>query len=175
MLRGDLENRIHVLIEELKKFNNVILFIDEAHTMSTGNDPGGLTLFNTLKPAMARGQITLILSTTQEEYERYISKDKAFTRRCNTILVKETSLENTYKIIKKKLPALESFHNVNYSEEAIKTALEFADNFIYTTSFPDKAFDIIDELGSFGKYNPICQITENVNYKKILKQRKKNS
>ena len=148
--RGEFEKRMKAILNELKKENEPILFIDEIHMIvgagAAGN--GNIDVANLLKPALARGEIRCIGATTYEEYKNHFEKDRALNRRFQKIDIKEPSIEDTIKILKGLKSKYEEFHNVRYSEEAIKTATILAKKYLREKFLPDSAIDLIDEAGA---------------------------
>ena len=148
--RGDFEERLKAVIGELEKMPNAILFIDEIHTViGAGATSGGsMDASNLLKPALAGGVIRCIGSTTYKEYRNYFEKDRALVRRFQKIDVNEPSLEDSIKILRGLKPYYEKHHNVRYTAEAIRAAVELAQRYINDRKLPDKAIDVIDEVGA---------------------------
>jgi len=147
--RGQFEERLKKLLSELKSYKNGILFIDEIHTLiGAGGAEGSMDACNLLKPALARGEISCIGATTNEEYKKSIRKDGAINRRFHTIDVKEPSPEETIEILKGLSIFYENFHGVKYSLKSIKLSVELANKYITEGNFPDKAIDIIDHAGA---------------------------
>ena len=147
-VRGQFEQRMQQLINELQKNKNIILFIDEIHEIvGAGNAEGGMDAGNVLKPALARGDIQLVGATTLNEY-RTIEKDSALERRLQPVQVNEPTTEETIQILKGLQPKYEDYHHVKYSNEAIKAAAELSSRYIQDRFLPDKAIDLIDEAGS---------------------------
>lgn len=147
--RGQFEQRFQGLLDELKKNNNYIVFIDEIHTMiGAGNGEGALDVANMLKPALARGEITCIGATTHAEYKKLFEKDGALKRRFEAITIEEPNKEQTKKILMSSKAQFEQFHGVTYSEQIIEDVIFLCEKYIPYRKFPDKAFDIIDLLGS---------------------------
>ena len=147
--RGEFEERLKNIIKEIKKVNNIILFIDELHTLiGAGGAEGAIDAANMLKPALARGEIQCIGATTLNEYKKYIERDVALERRFQPILVKEPSLEETIRILMGLKESYENFHKVNYSRESIISAASLAQRYINDRYLPDKAIDLIDEAGA---------------------------
>ena len=148
--RGDFEERIKELVKELESRNDIILFIDEIHTIiGAGGAAGTLDIANILKPSLARGTIQCIGATTLDEYRKSIEKDGALERRFQKIIVDEPTAEETLAILRNIAPKYESFHNVLYSEEVLQACVSLARQYISDRRFPDKAIDILDEVGSF--------------------------
>ncbi|BBJ27607.1 ATP-dependent Clp protease ATP-binding subunit [Athalassotoga saccharophila] len=152
--RGEFEERLKSLIDAVKGNSNVILFIDELHTVvGAGSVEGGsLDASNMLKPALARGELRCIGATTLEDYRKYIEKDKALARRFQTIDVKEPSEEETIKILLGLKDSYESHHGVKIENEAIETAVKLSSRYISDRFLPDKAIDLIDEAASRVKF-----------------------
>ena len=153
--RGDFEERIKKVLNEINNHENPIVYIDEIHTIVGAGSIGGgsLDTSNLLKPYLMEGKIKFIGATTFDEYKKYFEKDKALTRRFQTIEVKETSVEETIKIIQGLKSNYEIYHNVKYTDEAIKLAVELSSKYINDRFLPDKAIDIIDEAGSYISMN----------------------
>jgi ATP-dependent Clp protease ATP-binding subunit ClpC len=147
--RGQFEERIKAILNELQKNPDVILFIDEIHTIvGAGGAPGSLDAANMLKPALARGEIQCIGATTLDEYRQSIEKDGALERRFQKILVDPTTAEETLQILENIQDRYEYHHNVRYTPEAIKACVRLTDRYITDRCFPDKAIDALDEAGS---------------------------
>lgn len=147
--RGQFEERIKGLINELEKNKDIILFIDEIHTIAgAGNSEGGLDASNIFKPALARGEIQCIGATSIEEYRKYIEADGALERRFQKVLIEPTSIEETLTILNNIKEKYETFHNVHYSEEALKACVMLTDRYMPERNLPDKAIDIMDEAGA---------------------------
>jgi ATP-dependent Clp protease ATP-binding subunit ClpC len=147
--RGQFEERMKVIIEELQTNPNIIIFIDEIHTMvGAGNSSGSLDASNILKPALSRGEIQCIGATTLDEYRKSFEKDGALERRFQKIVVDPSSKEETLEILKQSKLKYEEHHKVTYDDNTLKLFVELADRYITDREFPDKAFDILDEVGS---------------------------
>lgn len=147
--RGQFEERIKAILNELQKNPNVILFIDEIHTIvGAGSTPGSLDAANMLKPALARGEIQCIGATTLDEYRQSIEKDGALERRFQKIMVDPTTAEETLLILQNIQDRYEYHHNVRYTPEAIKACVRLTERYITDRCFPDKAIDALDEAGS---------------------------
>ena len=147
--RGQFEERMKIIIEELQMAPNIIIFIDEIHTMvGAGNSSGSLDASNIFKPALSRGEIQCIGATTLDEYRRNFEKDGALERRFQKIVVDPSTKEETFEILKQSKGKYEEHHKVNYTDESLLLCVELADRYITDREFPDKAFDILDEVGS---------------------------
>lgn len=152
--RGQFENRLKGVVDEVKRLGNVILFIDELHNiMGAGNSEGAMNAANILKPALARGEIRIIGSTTLAEYRKSIEKDTALERRFQPIIVNEPNREDTLAMLYSKRAYLEDYHYVTYSDEILTATFDLADRYITNRFFPDKAIDILDEAGSQANLN----------------------
>lgn len=147
MYRGQLEERLQNIINELKNCKNVILYIDEFH-QATGEEKS-TSIADILKPSLSRGEISVIASTTTREYKKFVEKDAALRRRFQKIIVEEPTKENTLEILKGLERAYSEHHKVNYSEDILKTCVDWADKYVYDRKFPDKAIDILDIAGSY--------------------------
>ena len=147
--RGDFEDRIKKVLNEVKKVGDVILFIDEIHTIvGAGSAEGAVDAANILKPLLARGEIKVVGATTLNEYRKYIEKDSALERRFSPVNVGEPTSEDTIKILEGIRDKYEAHHNVKITEEAIKSAVELSVRYINDRFLPDKAIDLIDEAAS---------------------------
>ena len=147
--RGQFEERLKVIIEELGANPNIIVFIDEIHTIvGAGNASGSLDASNIFKPALARGEIQCIGATTLDEYRKNFEKDGALERRFQKVIVEGASMEETFQILLNSKDRYESFHKVSYSDEVLKACVKLAERYITDREFPDKAFDILDEVGA---------------------------
>jgi ATP-dependent Clp protease ATP-binding subunit ClpA len=149
--RGDFEERIKRVLDEIKKLNNPIVYIDEIHNIvGAGALSGGsMDASNLLKPYLMEGKIRFIGATTFEEYKKYFEKDKALSRRFQTVEVKEPTIEETTEILEGLKENYEKYHNVKYTKEAINTAVTLSAKYMNDRHLPDKAIDIIDEAGAF--------------------------
>ncbi len=154
--RGDFEKRFKALLAELKKNNKAILFIDEIHTIiGAGAASGGvMDASNLLKPMLASGEMKCIGSTTFQEYRGIFEKDRALARRFQKIDVLEPSVDETYQILKGLKPSFESHHDVKYRDKALRAAAELASKYINDRQLPDKAIDVIDEVGAYQRLQP---------------------
>ena len=147
--RGQFEERIRSILNELKKNPNIILFIDEIHTIvGAGSAAGSMDAANMLKPALARGEIQCIGATTLDEYRQNIEKDGALERRFQKVIVEPTTAEETLQILKNIKYKYEDHHNVNYTDAALEACVKLTDRYITDRNFPDKAIDALDEAGS---------------------------
>lgn len=147
--RGQFEERLRSIINELQKNPNVILFIDEIHTIvGAGAAAGSMDAANMLKPALARGEIQCIGSTTLDEYRKSIEKDGALERRFQKVVVNPTTAEETLRILKNIKDKYEDHHNVIYTDEALEACVKLSGRYITDRNFPDKAIDVMDEAGS---------------------------
>lgn len=174
--RGDFEERIKKCLNEVKKAGDVILFIDEIHTIvGAGSAEGAVDAANILKPLLARGEVNVIGATTLNEYRKYIEKDSALERRFSPVTVTEPTVEDTIKILQGIRDKYEAHHNVKITEEAIKSAVELSVRYINDRFLPDKAIDLIDEAASkvrmkaYTQPDSIKQIEEDLT--KILKEK----
>ena len=147
--RGQFEERMKVIIDELTSNPNVVVFIDEIHTLiGSGNSSNSMDGANIFKPALASGDIQCIGATTLDEYKKSIEKDGALARRFQKIKLDQPSISETIKIIKQSIDKYESFHKSIYSDEIIELSVRLADRYITDRAFPDKGFDVIDEVGA---------------------------
>ena len=160
--RGQFEERMKAVMNEIEKSPEVILFIDELHTIvGAGGASGSLDASNMFKPALARGEIQCIGATTLDEYRQYIEKDGALARRFQMVMVDATSPEETQQILENIKDKYENHHHVNYTEEAIKSCVTLSDRYISDRFLPDKAIDVMDEAGARVHIN-------NINVPKII-------
>jgi ATP-dependent Clp protease ATP-binding subunit ClpC len=147
--RGQFEERMKVIIEELQSTPNTIVFIDEIHTIvGAGNSSGSLDASNIFKPALARGEIQCIGATTLDEYRKNFEKDGALERRFQKVIVDAATKEETLQILLNAKDKYEVFHKVHFTDEVLSICVDLADRYITDREFPDKAFDIIDEVGA---------------------------
>jgi ATP-dependent Clp protease ATP-binding subunit ClpC len=147
--RGQFEERMKVIMEELYNNPDIIIFIDEIHTMiGAGNASGSMDASNIFKPALSRGELQCIGATTLEEYRKNIEKDGALERRFQKVMVDPSTKEETLQILQNSKERYEDHHKVTYSDDILKLCVELADRYITDREFPDKAFDIIDEVGA---------------------------
>ncbi|GGZ35841.1 ATP-dependent Clp protease ClpC [Echinicola pacifica] len=176
--RGQFEERMKAVMNELEKSPNVILFIDELHTIvGAGGASGSLDASNMFKPALARGEIQCIGATTLDEYRQYIEKDGALARRFQMVMVDATTPEETIQILNNIKDKYEDHHNVNYTPEAIEACVKLSDRYISDRFLPDKAIDILDEAGARVHINnihvpeEILKLEEEVENIKVEKNR----
>jgi ATP-dependent Clp protease ATP-binding subunit ClpC len=147
--RGQFEERLKVIIQELNENPNVIIFIDEIHTLiGSGNSSGAMDGANIFKPALASGEIQCIGATTTDEYKKSFEKDGALARRFQKIKLTQPNVDETIQIVNNSIDKYESHHKVSYGKEIISACVKLADRYITDRAFPDKAFDIIDEVGA---------------------------
>ena len=147
--RGQFEERLKVILEELQNNPNIIIFIDEIHTLiGSGNSSGSLDGSNIFKPALARGELQCIGATTLDEYRKSFEKDGALERRFQKVIVDPSTVSETIEILKNIRDKYESYHKVSYSDEIVELCVKLADRYITDREFPDKAFDILDEVGA---------------------------
>lgn len=152
--RGQFEERIKAIINELQQVTNVVVFIDELHTMvGAGNASGSMDAANILKPALARGEIQCIGATTFDEYKKHLEKDAALVRRFQKIILKEPTQAETIDILKNLKTSYEDYHKVQYEDNVVETIVNLSNRYITDRQFPDKAIDVLDELGSEKKVN----------------------
>ena len=147
--RGQFEERMKAVMNEIEKNDNIILFIDEIHTIvGAGGATGSLDASNMFKPALARGDIQCIGATTLDEYRQNIEKDGALERRFQKIIIEETTVEETYEILKNIKDKYENHHNVTYTDDALKACVDLTKRYVTDRFLPDKAIDALDEAGS---------------------------
>lgn len=147
--RGEFEERMQQLIDELRRADDTIIFIDEIHTIvGAGATQGSLDTANILKPALARGQMQTIGATTRDEFRENIECDSALERRFQKVIVEPTTAEQTLMILQNIAPHYEQYHNVRYTEEALRACVTLSERYITDRHFPDKAIDVLDEAGS---------------------------
>jgi ATP-dependent Clp protease ATP-binding subunit ClpC len=152
--RGQFEERIKAVMEEIKRSQDVIIFIDELHTLvGAGAAEGAIDASNILKPSLSRGEIQCIGATTMDEYRKYIEKDAALERRFQTIMVEPPTVEQTIDILKGLRDRYEAHHRVTFKDDALEAAAKLSDRYISGRFLPDKAIDIIDEAGSRARLN----------------------
>ena len=152
--RGQFEERMKAIMDELEESKNIILFIDELHTIvGTGNASGSMDAANILKPALANGGIQCIGATTLDEYRENIEKDKALDRRFQSVIVEETTMDETQTILENIKGKYEDYHKVTYTDEAIVECIKLSNRYISDRSMPDKAIDVLDEAGASTNVN----------------------
>ncbi len=148
--RGQFEERMKVILNELRKHPEVILFIDEIHTIiGAGNAQGSLDAANILKPALARGEVQCVGATTTAEYSKSIEKDGALERRFQKVMVQPTTTDETFAILSRLSETYGTFHHVQYTEEALRACVKLTDRYVTDRAFPDKAIDAMDEAGAY--------------------------
>ena len=166
--RGQFEERMKSVINELHRHPEVILFVDEIHTMmGAGNAQGSLDAANILKPALARGEVQCIGATTISEYRKSIEKDGALERRFQKVMVQPTSAEETYAVLTRISEVYGTFHHVRYTEEALHACVKLTDRYITDRFFPDKAIDAMDEVGAWKSSQAIKQEGDEAKGEKI--------
>ncbi len=177
--RGEFEERIKRSLKEVRQSGNILLFIDEIHTIiGAGGAEGAIDAANILKPSLARGEIQLIGATTREEYRKYIEKDAALERRFQSVVVEEPSEEETISILKGLLERYEEHHHVKITEAAILAAVKMSERYVNDRFLPDKAIDVIDEAAaraSLSKYIPSPQLREMEEEMIRLEQKKEDA
>lgn len=147
--RGQFEERIRALVKEIEQNPDVIIFIDEIHTLvGAGSTPGSMDAANMLKPALARGTIQCIGATTLDEYRNSIEKDGALERRFQKVMVEPTTADETVAILRNIKDRYEHHHHVEYSDDAILACVKLTDRYVTDRAFPDKAIDALDEVGA---------------------------
>ncbi len=147
--RGQFEERIKAVMEEIRKAKNVILFIDELHTIvGAGSAEGAMDASNIIKPALSRGELQCIGATTLNEYRKYIEKDSALERRFQTVMVEAPSVEESIQILRGIRPRYESHHGAEYTDKALEQSVLLADRYVMGRALPDKAIDVMDEAGA---------------------------
>ena len=177
MYRGQFEERVKKVLDELIKRGDTILFVDEIHTIvGAGTAEGSLDLANILKPSLAKGKIHLIGATTQDEYRRFIEKDSALERRLQKITVNEPSEEESVLILKGIKSNYENHHGVKISDQAIEAAVDLSSRYIFDRYLPDKAIDLIDEAAAawqikHGKKNVVDLVSLSKQYESVKKQK----
>ena len=173
--RGQFEERLRSILTELENNPNIILFIDEIHTIiGAGSTPGSMDAANILKPALARGQLQCIGATTLDEYRKSIEKDGALERRFQKVIVEPTTAEETLAILRNIKDRYEEHHNVTYTDEALEACVKLTDRYVTDRSFPDKAIDAMDEAGSRMHITNISVPQEIEEKERQIAQAKKN-
>ena len=156
--RGQFEERIKAVMEEIRQCGNIILFIDELHTIvGAGSAEGALDASNILKPALSRGEIQCIGATTMDEYRKYVEKDAALERRFQSLIVNPPSIEDATDILRGIVHKYEDHHNVSYTDEALQDAVKLSNRYITNRQLPDKAIDVMDEAGSHARINAMVR------------------
>ncbi|HAI80223.1 MAG TPA: Clp protease ClpC, partial [Chryseobacterium sp.] len=169
--RGQFEERMKAIMTELEKNRDVILFIDELHTIvGAGSSTGSLDASNMFKPALARGEIQCIGATTLDEYRQYIEKDGALERRFQKVMVEPTTVEETIQILNQVKDKYEDHHNVTYTDEAILACVNLTSRYITDRFLPDKAIDAMDEAGSRVYIKNMKVPTEIIEYEKKIEE-----
>lgn len=173
--RGQFEERMKAIIEEIEKSKNIILFIDEIHTMmGAGAVSGSLDAANILKPPLARGLVQCIGATTNDEYRENIEKDGALERRFQKVMIEATSIQDTLTILKNTKDKYEDHHNVEYSDESLELCVTLSDRYITDRQLPDKAIDVMDEAGSKININTVEVPKKVLDIEKKIAEVKKN-
>src|SRR6478752_1790861 len=156
--RGQFEERIKVVMDEIRRSKNIILFIDELHTIvGAGSAEGALDASNIIKPALSRGELQCVGATTLNEYRKYIEKDAALERRFQTVKVEAPNIEETILILKGLRPKYEAHHKAKLTDEALETAVRFSERYITGRFLPDKAIDVMDEAGARARINAMTR------------------
>jgi ATP-dependent Clp protease ATP-binding subunit ClpC len=172
--RGQFEERMKAVMNELEKSPEVILFIDELHTIvGAGGASGSLDASNMFKPALARGEIQCIGATTLDEYRQYIEKDGALARRFQVVMVDATTPEETIEILQNIKEKYEEHHHVNYTDESIQGCVKLSDRYISDRYLPDKAIDVLDEAGARVHINNIIVPEEIIQLEESIENIKK--
>src|SRR3989441_782824 len=156
--RGQFEERIKAVMDEIRRSKNVILFIDELHTIvGAGSAEGAMDASNIIKPALSRGELQCVGATTMNEYRKYIEKDAALERRFQTVKVDAPTVEEAIEILKGLRPKYEAHHKAKLTDEALETAVRFSDRYITGRFLPDKAIDVMDEAGARARINAMTR------------------
>lgn len=172
--RGQFEERIKAVMDEIRRAKNVILFIDELHTIvGAGAAEGAIDASNILKPALARGEIQCIGATTMNEYRKYIEKDAALERRFQVIRVDPNTVQETIEILKGLRPKYEAYHKVKYTDSALEAAARLSDRYLSGRYLPDKAVDLIDEAGARVRINAMTRPPDVQQLEKEIEEAKK--
>jgi len=167
--RGQFEERIKAVMDEIKRSKNVILFIDELHTIvGAGSAEGAMDASNIFKPALSRGELQCIGATTMNEYRKYIEKDAALERRFQTVMVNAPSVEETIQILKGLRPKYEAHHKAKMTDEAIEAASRLSDRYLTGRFLPDKAIDVMDEAGARARIKTMTRPPEVQNIEKEI-------
>ena len=174
--RGQFENRMKSLIEEVKRLGNIILVIDEVHSIAAAGDAeGGMNAANILKPALSRSEIQVIGATTLSEYRKYIEKDSALERRFQPVVVAEPSVDDSIEILKGIKDYYEKFHGIVIPDETVEKAVIFAERYITDRFLPDKAIDLLDEASSYLTLNDNTVYESDVSKHKLSEVKQKLS
>lgn len=170
--RGQFEERMKVILNELRKHPEVILFIDEIHTIiGAGNAQGSLDAANILKPALARGEVQCVGATTTAEYGKSIEKDGALERRFQKVMVQPTTTDETFAILSRLSEAYGAFHHVQYTEQALRACVQLTDRYVTDCAFPDKAIDAMDEAGAYKHdHTPVAPAADDADTAKPMPQ-----
>ena len=156
--RGQFEERIKAVMDEIRRSKNVILFIDELHTIvGAGSAEGAMDASNIIKPALSRGELQCVGATTMNEYRKYIEKDAALERRFQTVKVDAPTVDEAIQILKGLRPKYEAHHKAKLTDEALETAVRFSDRYITGRFLPDKAIDVMDEAGARARINAMTR------------------
>jgi ATP-dependent Clp protease ATP-binding subunit ClpC len=156
--RGQFEERIKAVMDEIRRSKNVILFIDELHTIvGAGSAEGAMDASNIIKPALSRGELQCVGATTMNEYRKYIEKDAALERRFQTVKVDAPTIDEAIEILKGLRPKYEAHHKAKLTDEALETAVKFSDRYISGRFLPDKAIDVMDEAGARARINAMTR------------------
>src|SRR4030088_1183738 len=156
--RGQFEERIKAVMDEIRRAKNVILFIDELHTIvGAGSAEGAMDASNIIKPALSRGELQCVGATTMNEYRKYIEKDAALERRFQTVKVDAPTIEEAIEILKGLRPKYEAHHKAKLTDEALETAVKFSERYITGRFLPDKAIDVMDEAGARARINSMTR------------------
>src|SRR5213082_2084085 len=156
--RGQFEERIKAVMDEIRRSKNVILFIDELHTIvGAGSAEGAMDASNIIKPALSRGELQCVGATTMNEYRKYIEKDAALERRFQTVKVDAPTVDEAIQILKGLRPKYEAHHKAKLTDEALETAVRFSDRYITGRFLPDKAIDVMDEAGARARINSMTR------------------
>ncbi|MFH0878756.1 MAG: Clp protease N-terminal domain-containing protein, partial [Lentisphaerota bacterium] len=172
--RGQFEERIKAVMDEIKRTKNVILFIDELHTIvGAGSAEGAMDASNIIKPALSRGELQCIGATTLNEYRKFIEKDAALERRFQSVMVKEPTIEETIEILKGLRPRYEEHHHARILDEAIESAVKLSSRYLTERFLPDKAIDVIDEAGARARISAMTRPPEIKEQEKRIEEIKK--
>lgn len=168
--RGEFEERVTKMLKEVEESNDVIIFIDEIHTLvGAGGAEGAIDASNILKPALARGKVNIIGATTTAEYKKFIEDDKALSRRFQTVMINEPNDENVYNILSKLKKIYEEFHNVTIDDDILRLIIKLSNKYLYNRKQPDKSIDILDEVCSKVAIKEDDMAKKNTYYKNLLK------